>query len=423
MVAAWIGNLFWEIPHIRSGLAYWSISPAGQELPPTPSGIRVGFDDDTAYLGFVERWMAERVLAVPNSVAKKLDIDRFRYLTLLYLLRTEDLSLISIWSPTYLSALLDQLPTLGDSLLRDIHDGTLLGSRVDVGSGKLRSPNSPRAKNLCRILSNDNSIETRYQQMWPKLAMISCWMDGSSRVPANRLRSQMGNILFPAKGLLATEAAVSFPVANLHGCALAIRSHFFEFLPYPAVDDRVYLADQLEIGVQYTVIVTTGGGLYRYPLHDVVEVTGRMNQCPLLRFVQRANQTTDLVGEKLQESFVQECIDRLFAKLEIVASFVMLLAVGQRTAQEAASRIECHYRLQLETESTHVDRSEISRELDRLLQANIHYRYARQLGQLGEIAVDLLPGPPGRAWIDYENKHVANKMAIGNIKPQILTNG
>jgi hypothetical protein len=233
----------------------------------------------------------------------------------------------------------------------------------------------------------------------------------------------MGNVRFQAKGLLATEAAVSFPVVDLHGCALAIRSHFFEFLPYPAVDDRVYLADQLEIGAQYSVIVTTGGGLYRYPLHDVVEVTGRMNQCPLLRFVQRANRTTDLVGEKLQESFVQECIDRLFEKFEIAASFVMLLAMGQHTAKEAAGRIQCHYQLQLETESTHVERSEISRELDRLLQANMHYRYARQLGQLGEIEVDLLPGPPGKAWIDYEKKQAANKVPIGNIKPQILAKG
>jgi hypothetical protein len=423
MVAAWIGNLFWEVPQIRSGRAYWSISPAGEEHPPTPSGIRIGFDDDTAYLGLAERWMASRVLAVPSSIAKTLDIDRFRYLTLLYLLRTDDLSLISIWSPTYLSALLDQLSTLGDSLIRDIRDGTVLGARADAGSPKLRSPDGARAKQLARLLSDDQSSESRYIQIWPMLATISCWMDGSSRVSANRLRSQMGNIRFQAKGLLATEAAVSFPVVGTNGCALAIQSHFFEFIAYPQVDDRVYLADQLTVGAQYTVVVTTGGGLYRYPLHDVVEVTGRMNQCPLLRFVQRSNQTSDLVGEKLQEAFVQACIDHLLAEHRVVSSFVMLLAVGQGSTNEASSREGCHYRLQLETETQKIDSSRISRELDGLLQENIHYRYARQLGQLGAIAVEILPGPPGRAWIEYEKRQIDNKNVLGNIKPRILASG
>jgi hypothetical protein len=420
MVAAWIGNLFWEVPPLRSGLAYWSISPAGPEHRPTASGIRVGFDDDTAYLGLAERWMASRILAVPSSVAKTTDVDRFRYLTLLYLLRTDDLSLVSIWSPTYLSALLDQLPTLADSLIRDICDGTVLGTRADAESGKLSSPNSARAKQLSKILSNACSSDSRYRKIWPKLAMISCWMDGSSRIAADRLRSQMGTIPFQAKGLLATEAAVSFPVVGATGCALAIQSHFFEFIPYPQADNRVYLADQLTIGSQYTVVVTTSGGLYRYPLHDVVEVTGRMNQCPLLRFLQRSNQTSDMVGEKLQEDFVQACIDQLLAEHKIVCSFVMLLAVGQNATSESGKRVDCHYRLQLETETKQIDGLQISRELDSLLQANIHYRYARQLGQLGAIAVEIVPGPPGRAWMEYEKKQIDSKKVLGNIKPRIL---
>ena len=59
------------------------------------------------------------------------------------------------------------------------------------------------------------------------------------------------------------------------------------------------------------MVVTTGGGLYRYPLRDVVEVVGFVNECPLLRFVGRARRVSDLVGEKLDESHVSRILQQV----------------------------------------------------------------------------------------------------------------
>lgn len=420
MVSSWIGNLYWEVPKVRLGLAYWSISPAGLTNQRTPSGIPIGFDDDTEYLGLVEKWLARRVLAVSSTVSRETDIERFRYLTLLYLLRAGELALISIWSPTFLSALLDQLSTQSESLVRDIHNGIGCCSHAGDIHPLLRVPNPRRARHLENIFSKIDSQESIYGRVWPKLALISCWMDGSSSGQASRLQSQMLGVRFQAKGLLATEACVSFPVVGHDGCALAIRSHFFEFYSFPPMDDQVYLADQLLVGRQYTLVVTTGGGLYRYPLHDIVEVTGKLNQCPLLRFVGRGNQTTDLVGEKLQESFVQKCIASTLAEQKITPSFAMLLAIPQNPTQGETENSVCHYRLQVETDSVSFDCQRLGSELDNRLKDNIHYKYARELGQLGPIVVDPLPGPAGTAWAEYEKKQASKGQIIGSVKPKLL---
>ena len=64
-------------------------------------------------------------------------------------------------------------------------------------------------------------------------------------------------------------AIVTIPFAGRH--PLAIGSHFFEFID---ANGCARLAHQLERGVDYTVVVTTGGGLYRYRLADRVSVDG-----------------------------------------------------------------------------------------------------------------------------------------------------
>jgi hypothetical protein len=54
--------------------------------------------------------------------------------------------------------------------------------------------------------------------------------------------------------------------------------------------------------------------------------------------------------------------------------------------------------------------------LDRLLRANVHYGYARDLGQLGPIELGPLPGPPGTAWAAYERSTATGRL-LGSLKP------
>lgn len=416
-VAAWVGNLYWERPAVRDGRGYWSVSPALGPRRRSSAGLPIGFEDDTVYLGLAERWLARAVLATPPGLSRQLDVPQFRYATLLHLLGARDLSLVSVWSPTFLSALLDLLLQEAPALIRDIHDGT---NAAATGS-MWRRPDHDRAKEIEDLVARGASSTAICRTLWPHLALVSCWMDGPSRLFAERLRSQCGGIEFQAKGLMATEGCVTFPVVGAAGCALAIRSHFLEFLP-AGDSSRSVLAHELDVGGRYDVLITTGGGLYRYPLGDTIEIVGRLNDCPLARFVGRGDLTSDLVGEKLHDSFVQECIARCLRECGVRATYAALAPVtGGDAARPATEADRRHYRFLVEA-ADDTGCAALAETLDRHLRANVHYGYARDLGQLGPIELTRLPGPPGTAWAAYERAAGPERL-LGGLKPHAIVSG
>ncbi len=108
-VSVWIGDLFWNRPNVRKGAAYWSISPGFASEEKTAGGIKVGFADDTEYLGRMERLGMRHVLAVSPDVSQIQSLEAFRQETLIQLLLAQDLALISVWSPTFLTTLISLL--------------------------------------------------------------------------------------------------------------------------------------------------------------------------------------------------------------------------------------------------------------------------------------------------------------------------
>src|SRR5690606_25924905 len=90
------------------------------------------------------------------------------------------------------------------------------------------------------------------------------------------------------------EGFVTLPFGGAY--PLAICSHVFEFLDD---DGKAHFADELKRGGEYRVVLTTGGGLYRYPLYDRVHVTGFVGQTPSLTFLGREDGVSDRRGEKL----------------------------------------------------------------------------------------------------------------------------
>lgn len=122
-VAAWITDLARDHASIVSGPAYWSVTPAFQAAPEATTRVRVGFESDSAYLGARCAWLVNAGMAVPTEVGRIGNLEAFRYVVLLFLLRSADLRLISIWHPSYLSLLLDALPPRWGELVRDIEHG------------------------------------------------------------------------------------------------------------------------------------------------------------------------------------------------------------------------------------------------------------------------------------------------------------
>lgn len=336
-IAPWIVSLFAAHPSAFAGEAYWSISPA---LSPESAVV-----SDEDYVGPLRARFVRAVQAVPGDVRFIQDLDAFRRATLLHLLRRPTLSLMSVWHPSFLLLLL----------------GPLREVAAELDDARLRD-----------ALRETDDAEL-HQRLWPDLRVISCWSDANAARDAAALSRLFPDVCIQPKGLLSTEGFISIPIGDADAPALAYRSHFYELRCTQT--DRVLLATEGEVGEQYRVVITTGGGLYRYDTEDVVEIVGYRDACPLLRFIGRAQHISDHYGEKLNEIFVRERLEIALREHGVLATFAMLACE------------ESTYTLFIESAAADAPLLAAAHALDEALLANIHYAYCRRLGQLDALNV------------------------------------
>lgn len=367
-IAPWLARLYKRIPALLSGTAYWSISPPGSNALQTHGRLQVGFGHDADYLGFAGRKLFSLVNAVPSEVAHCRDTTEFRTRTLASLLADEELSLISVWSPTFLSTLIEDFIARRDEIISIL--------------ARSRRSDSARRADLLRAAAVEGPFSGLFEQVWPKLKLISCWTHGPSEIYARNLRRFFPRVEIQGKGLIATEAFVSLPYSEDCDPVLAVASHFFEF--QDPNNQAISLAGELVVGKEYRVIVTTGGGLYRYALGDRIRVTGFFQDAPCFRFVGREDLVSDLFGEKLDGTFVGNVVRRAVAQLGIRHSFLLLAPVADANGLTS-------YVLFLETD-TIPDAAQLSNCLEGGLAENFHYAHCRHLGQLSHARVFHISG-------------------------------
>lgn len=394
-VAPWVFDLYRRRPGLVRGCAYWSITPIALEEEREDSAVRVGFEEDSEYLGGFWSRLVDQTLAVPGAVRRARDVETFRYTTLLYLLRRADLTVISVWHPSFLTLLVDALPRHWENLLKDVERGT------STVAGTL-APLPRRAAELKRVHPEETT------RIWPRLGLLSCWGDGHAALHLPELARRFPGVEIQPKGLLATEAFVTIPFEGK--APLAIRSHFFEFISEGAEGERPRLAHEVEPGGVYSVVVTTGGGLYRYKLGDRVEMTGFMGRTPSLRFLGREGHTSDLRGEKLHESFVAGALERAFRRTGAAPRFALL--APEVPADPAAAP---GYTLYLEIENPVPG---LAQALEEELAANPLYRACVALGQLAPAKTFLIEGD---AFALYLRRHRERGQRMGDVKPLALS--
>lgn len=382
----WIHNLHCGRPALRGTLSYWSISPVTRQRQLTSGGIPIGFEDDTEYFGPLQRWALARLMAVPSTVARIPEIERWRDATCLHLLHAGDLGLISVWSPTFLCLLMEHMERHLERLIAQLPPA--------------------RARAVCVGLARGGGRLTG-AAIWPRLQLVSCWADGSSSAFLDELRRWFPGTPLQPKGLLATEGVVSFPLWGRPGAVLAVAGHFLEFVDVENPGAEPLLAHELREGACYSPLLTTGGGLYRYHLKDVVRCVGRYRGTPLIRFAGKLDAVSDICGEKLNARHVEAALARA-RRVGFTARFAML--APSRGGSPPS------YTLYFDGQ---MDRATVRRalgELERHLASIHHYRYCRQLGQLGPPrAVRVRDG-----WHRYQAALVAQGMRVGDIKPAAL---
>ena len=400
-IDAWLVDLFRHDGSLMGGPSYWSVSPVAWNQPSIPgSVVPIGFDSDSRYLGGARQALARCILAVPDVVSRISDVSAFQYVTALFLLHVRGLRMVSVWHPSFFEKLLDQIAINHDRLVYDIEHGTLsvsppLATDVAAALHPFLRPNRRRAEELRRVGGHPG-------QVWPRLSLISCWGDGASAAAASQLATRCSGIAVQPKGLLATEGVVTIPFEGHY--PIAIRSHFFEFV---GTDGEVRLAHELQQGLEYAVLLTTGGGLYRYRLGDRVRVDDLVYDTPSLRFVGRDDRVSDLCGEKLSDGFVSGILEQLFAGAR--PQFALL--APHRTCARFA------YALFLSPDVP--SPPDLDVRLERALRRNPHYAWCVDLGQLAPARIILVGSGATTAFVDA---CVASGQRRGDVKPASLSN-
>jgi hypothetical protein len=346
----WLGRTVRDFG-LREGRAYVVTSPALRAEPGLPDGAYLGEDLGEALLA---------ISALPRWIPSLQHIASWHLATLHALVRCEDLAFLSLWSPTlYLGFL--------DALRRDERElDCALRAGIDIEGHHL----PPDLEALRRLQAYRVSGDTR--ALWPHLRLISAWEDGASGPFAKALKSHFPHTAFEGKGLLATEGVVTTPYVG-GAPLLAADSALFEFLE---PDGSAKWAHELSLGVTYEVVLTTASGLMRYRTGDAVRCEGHHGDVPRLRFLGRLGLTSDLVGEKLTEAFVAQCLHDL-------PGFRMLIP---QTAPRP------RYLLVTDRE---VDAAQLAR-LEHRLARNPQYAHAQRMGQLGPLMTFALKEPLAR---------------------------
>lgn len=230
--------------------------------------------------------------------------------------------------------------------------------------------------------------------LWPRLSLISCWAQAQAAPYAREIRNRFPGIPVQGKGLLATEGLVSIPWQADQAPVLAVLSGFYEFRDASGV---AHVADDVRVGEDYELLMTTSSGLYRYRIGDRVRVAGFIERTPTIEFLGRSGVNCDLVGEKLDESFVSKSMCelpvcfRLLVPDETKRGYCLILDASEIGASDALN---------------------LAQRLDDALRRNIQYEYARRIDQLA--ALDAVRvNAPSKAWTAYQ---LRRGLRLGDIK-------
>ena len=414
----WLLSLYKNVPGLWGGPAYWVVTPRSVAGRVTSGGVKIGFADDSDYFGRWSRPLINALMAVPGGVKKFGEGQSWRYLTALSLLRCADLRLISLWNPTFLSALIRSIDEWSDELVADLCKGScrpgfIESSAADQFSAFTARPMPQRAELLkTALISLRTGRPAEFASLlWPELAAISSWTEAEAASGTVQLQNFFPHQLWQTKGLLATEGAVTVPMFGAPAPVLAARSAFFEFEEGEEGIGEIKLAHELEAGSRYRVIMTTFAGLYRYRLHDIVEMRGWWHNLPCLAFAGKEAVVCDLCGEKLSAAHVKNILTALPGHFS--TAFV---------APEKPDLPELPgYLLVAAREESSLDQNELAARVESAFCENIHYRWCREAGQLQKVRVLLLPVSPTK--IDQARMHrlETESKAISTAKFGILS--
>jgi hypothetical protein len=279
----------------------------------TPCGLPISMV--SALVARYQTPIVRKFYAIPDEVSDIRD-PLARGYTMLRLTVAERVGLIMLMNPGTLLKLAEIGNVHRDSLIRDIHDGTLT-TAFDIPEDIRRQiaprlrPAPHKARTLSRIVEQTGAFLPR--DYWTR-PIIGCWLGGTAGYQSRYLSDLFGDSPLRDLGLVSSEGRHTIPVENnTPAGVLAVNSNYYEFVPVAEIDDpspTVLEAHELEEGQNYYLLMTTASGYYRFNIGDIVACRGYHGEAPLIEFLQKGDRCADLEGEKVTEhQFIQAASD------------------------------------------------------------------------------------------------------------------
>jgi len=367
----------------------------------TEAGIPCG--NLSGFTAQVQKRIVRWLYSVPPCTGKIKDSATRYYVALRFSL-PRHIGMLMAANPSTLAALARVLDHEKESLLRDIHDGTLrrdldLPPEVDATVRKSRRLKSDpkRARELQEAVKRAGGVLLPKDCWLPQSLLIGCWTGGSVGPYLRQLKRYYGDTPVRDLGLLASEGRMTIPIDDATPAGvLDITTHYFEFIPESEIESKqpiVLGAQEVKEGQSYFIVPTTKAGLYRYHISDLVRVTGFCNRTPLIEFLGKGHRFANLTGEKLSEHQVTQA-------MEAVARQVPQPVTAYSLAP-CWDEVQPYYGVFLE-EPDVADAGLLRRFLDAfdrcLGEQNIEYQAKRESGRLGPLRIAVLPAGAWQKW-------------------------
>jgi len=280
-------------------------SPMDERTSPTgiPCGAITGLTART------QKRLVRKYYVVPLDVAYIAD-GAARYYAAMRFAAARDVAWLIAANPATLIRLAETADAHAQSLIRDIHDGTLTppGNVPDpllAGLRRLARPDPRRAAQLEQCIRAAGKL--RPADYWD-VRFLACWTGGTMGLYLKDLAPWFGQIPVRDVGLIASEGRMSIPIADgTPAGILDVAAAFYEFIPADQIDSAdptVLRCHQLDKGAEYYLVLTTASGLFRYSIMDLVRVRDYYGQSPVIEFLSKGQRICSLAGEKLTENQV-----------------------------------------------------------------------------------------------------------------------
>lgn len=306
-----------------------------------------------------------------------------------------------------------------EKLVKDIHDGTLYSelklSKKEIDFVLQRHKANPKvAKKLEAIMNSNNGI-LKPRDVWPNLELLVCWKASNAGGFIKELKQLFGDDL-PIRDAIysATEGWCNIPYSDeIIGGPLAVGAHFYEFVEEDDTENKnILLIDKLEIGKKYRILYTTSGGIYRYDIGDILEVTGMYNKTPSVKFVRKIGQTCNIAGELITDNHITEAVLNTQNKYDMTIPFYCAVP----NQESFPPYYDLFIELPENVEENKLE--EIAKYLDDgISTANCDYKSLRDDNELGNISLNLLKTGSLQTYISQQVKRGTDE---AQVKPLVL---